>query len=299
MRSTVLHGFIRFFYQSLPSTIVFDVLSYHLQPAYYVANFTDAARYGRLDAPLAANLFSEVGLRGVLRLVMNATLLAQSWFKDASPLSNVPFWSLCYECVYYALFGITLYLRGMARVAGWVVTFVLIGPTVFLMYPIWLLGCAAYDWYREGELTSRLLRNLCLLSLLSIAGVHGSRALLARMHWDWFYAGRLVPFMDYVAIASVATMTPLCIALRRFSFSEHQTWPKLIRKVAAATFPLYLIHVPLYVLWTAMLPSMRASVPSRLIVLLFAITLAFLLTGPCDSLKNSLRKRMMPGLPLA
>ena len=108
-------------------TILFDLISAHVNPAYYAVNFGDSAQRVPSFLPFAQTLFSLTWFRGLFRIVLSLTMLSQSWFHDSSPLSNSPFWSLSYECVYYALFGIALYLRGKKRIIAWVVVFLLIG----------------------------------------------------------------------------------------------------------------------------------------------------------------------------
>jgi peptidoglycan/LPS O-acetylase OafA/YrhL len=271
-------------------TVLFDLVSSHFSPAYYAANFADTA--GRATTHIHP-LLSETWVRALVRIIISLAMLSQSWFRDSSPLSNGPFWSLCYECVYYALFGIALYLRGKKRIIAWIIVFLLIGPTIFLMFPLWLLGCAAYDAYQDGALKRKAVAKLVGFSLLSIAGVHGSRALIDHFHAHWFYIGRIVPSMDIVAIVTAAILTPLCIATRNLKISEDQLAVRVIRKVAAATYPLYLIHFPLFVLLAATVPYPHASLWAKLALIAIALTLSLLLSGPCDSFKDYLRKKLL------
>ena len=284
-------------------TILFDLTAARINPTLYAARFGDNITRPPTLVP-AQGLFSQtwisqiwisqIWIRGLFRIVISLSMLSQSWFHDSSLFSNSPLWSLSYECVYYALFGIALYLRGGKRIVACIVVFLLIGPTVFLMFPLWLLGCAAYDAYQDGALEKKSLAKLFLLSLLSIACIHGSRALIEHFHARWFYIGRLVPWMDTVAIAAVILLLPACIALRNLEISEDNLAVRIIRKLAAATFPLYLIHFPLFVLLAAVVPYPHASLRAKLALLATALTLGILLAGLCDNLKNYLRNRLLP-----
>jgi peptidoglycan/LPS O-acetylase OafA/YrhL len=277
-------------------TILFDLLSSHFNPAFYATNFGEGPGHGTFDLPVVHIALSQAWSH-VVRVLLSLTMLSQSWFRDSSPLSNSPFWSLSYECVYYALFGIALYLRGTKRVAGIILVFLLIGPTIFLMFPLWLLGCAAYDAYQDGALKRSSIIKLTVFSVLSLAGVHGSRALVEHCHANWFYIGRLVPSMDVVAIATVAILLPLCIAARNLQISEQHFVVRGIRRVAAATFPLYLIHFPLFVLIAAIVPYPHHSLWAKFALLATALTLSLLLASLCDSLKDHLRKTFLPARP--
>ena len=275
---------------ALALTLLFDLVSAHLQPAFYAINFSDLGRRGLSPAAAAHALNVGFWLRGSLRVAISLAMLSQSWFRDSSPLSNSPFWSIAYECVYYALFGITIYLRGRPRIFSWAIVFLLVGPTVILLYPLWLLGCAAYDAYAGGMRAQ--LPRLLGLSILSVASVHGVPLVIDRLGAHWFYVGRAVSSMDVVAIATAFLLPPLCTALRRVRVPGRHPLVRFIRRGAAATFPLYLIHFPLFVLLAASIPYRRETLISKLALLLAAFGLSFVMAGPCDRLKDYLRLRM-------
>jgi peptidoglycan/LPS O-acetylase OafA/YrhL len=275
-------------------TILFDLITAHANPAFYAANFGGSAERIPSFLPFAHTLFAQTWFRGLFRVFLSLTMLAQSWFRDSAPFSNSPFWSLSYECVYYALFGIALYLRGRKRIIACIIVFLLIGPTVFLMLPLWLLGCAAYDAYHDGFLRKKSIAKILSLSLLSIACVHGSRALIDHFHLHWFYIGRMVPWMDTVAIGTVLVLTPCCIALRNLQISEDHLAVRVIRRVAAATFPLYLVHFPLFVMLVAIVPYSHSSTWAKFALLTNALVLSILLAGPCDAFKDYLRNILQP-----
>ncbi len=295
LRRFAVDRIARIYSVALPAiaiTILFDLLSAHINPAYYKENVAGFVERMPSFVPFAYTIFSHTWALRAFRIVLSLAMLSQSWFRESSPLSNSAFWSLSYECVYYALFGIALYLRGRKRIVACIVLFLLIGPTIFLMFPLWLMGCAAYDAYQNG-INKKSLRRLLFPSLLSIACVHGTPLLIDHLHLGWFYIGRMVPWMDTVAIATVAVILPSCIALRNLRISEAHLAVRIIRKVAAATFPLYLIHLPVFVLLAAVVPLPRAGLGVKLALLSAAITLSVLLAGPCDAFKDYLRRRLL------
>src|ERR1700722_3682883 len=176
--------FARIYSVAIPAIllpILFDTISAHASHAWYYANFVGTLPPATHGASLIHTLLSQNWLRDAIRIFLNLTMLSQSWFQDISPLSNSPFWSLTYECVYYALFGFILYLRGSQRILAWLTVFLFIGPTVFLMFPLWLLGCATYDAYENG-FTPGTVTKLAGFSLLSLLCVHGSNALVVHLH---------------------------------------------------------------------------------------------------------------------
>jgi peptidoglycan/LPS O-acetylase OafA/YrhL len=296
LRRYTADRFARIYSVVLPAlavTIVFQIATAHFNYAYYHANFGNVG-HTTSRIPLVQALLSQTWLRDVVRYLCTLTMLSESWFQDAVPLFNSPFWSLSYECVYYALFGICLYLRGARRIVAWIIVFLLIGPTVFLMFPIWLLGCAAYDAYQNGIWKKNSLLKLSGFSLLSIAGVHGSQAVVEHFHLVWFNISRVdvIP-MDIVGIVTVAVILPLCIATRNLRISKEHIVVRGIKLAADATFPLYLLHFPLFALSAAIVPYPRASLLAKLALLAAALGLSIVLSVPCDHLKHYLRRLLL------
>ena len=75
------------------------------------------------------------------------TFSSQLWGYPVTPLSNTAYWSIPFECFYYALYGIALY--SLRRKWLWtVLLFVVAGPAIAMFYPIWLLGCWVHDSWR-------------------------------------------------------------------------------------------------------------------------------------------------------
>src|ERR1700724_3418473 len=81
------------------------------------------------------------------RLVQNLLFTSQFWSRSTALFSNGPFWSLSYECLYYAIYGCFFYLRGTWR---WIAALGLIalgGAHIALLFPLWVLGCILYEIY--------------------------------------------------------------------------------------------------------------------------------------------------------
>jgi peptidoglycan/LPS O-acetylase OafA/YrhL len=86
---------------------------------------------------------------------------------DLGAPENPPFWSLCYEVFFYALFGATLFLKSLTRALVLGALVFLAGIKVLLLMPVWLEGVAVvaiWQRWRPGPLPA------CALVLLSIGG---------------------------------------------------------------------------------------------------------------------------------
>jgi peptidoglycan/LPS O-acetylase OafA/YrhL len=72
-----------------------------------------------------------------------------------------------------------------------------------------------------------------------------------------------------------------------------------MRVLAEGTFPLYLMHFPLYVLIAAVVPYNYANPVSKIAMLLAAIASGVLLAFPTNRIKDRMRNRLrdlfMPG----
>ena len=68
------------------------------------------------------------------------TFLSESYQTAFAP--NPPYWSLCYEVWFYALFAVATFMEGWKRMA-WLAALALVaGPNVLLLLPVWLVGVA-------------------------------------------------------------------------------------------------------------------------------------------------------------
>ncbi len=56
------------------------------------------------------------------------------------PVWNPPYWSLCYEVWYYAIFGIVTFLQGWRRIFALLGSCIMAGPNILLLLPIWWVG---------------------------------------------------------------------------------------------------------------------------------------------------------------
>ena len=85
----------------------------------------------------------------LLSSVTDSLFVSQWLGMNITNPTNPVFWSLSYECSYYLLFGLIFFARGRKMWLGLAGVCVLLGLPILLLFPVWLLGCAAHDAYQR------------------------------------------------------------------------------------------------------------------------------------------------------
>ena len=262
-------------------TIVADSISLRLNPSYYLQGWGKA-----LEHP-------------ALGLLANITFTSQLWFANIAPLSDGPFWSLGYECIYYAIYGCAFYLAGKRRTLWLAFLFLLAGPKILCFLPLWISGAALHDLYQRWRSSDRAFYGVTIvISVLAFfAVVLGLDATaLAKCeemlnHLREFLIS-IYPGFDGVKNSMYLVFIPTLLLLLwtlllidRLPLVVHRNVNRAIRGMGEATFPLYLFHFPFFVLVAAAIPYDRNSAPAKLSILAIIIGLSIALGGPLDRLK--------------
>ena len=253
------------------------------------------------------------------QLAANLTFQAQDWGYEIRPLSNAPFWSLSFECFYYAIYGIAFYRVRGSRFLCFLLLLVA-GPSIALMLLVWLLGCFAFDGYlrlRRNQsgllISSGFLAGMLLLLfsargrfrelLLYVDEQHRtdwlSRLMLQVPHHELFFVGGRVPWLAYatpsfyvvgVVTAVVTIWSLLLIDHLRMDVGTVVTgWFRLL---ADSTFTLYLVHVPILILVVSVLGKPIRGWWFSFAIFCLTICIGVLLSMPFDTLKRNMRSRM-------
>ena len=265
-------------------TVLVDWIAMHASRDYYLAHW---GRY--MDHP-------------VQRLVQNLLFTSQFWSRSTALFSNGPFWSLSYECLYYAIYGCAFYLRGALRWVCVVGLIALGGAHIAFLLPLWVLGCVLYEAY--VRLTAQP-RRAWVHAGFAAAGVAGvllwrpaiaamfavknamTRAVLAHHHQP----PNLYWMRDYYRVGIPAAFLMLwgLVAVEGLRVPARAAWVRTVRVLAEGTFPLYVVHFPLYVLIGSVVPYNHGSVAARLTMLCCAIAFGVLLAFPTNRLKDAMR----------
>lgn len=184
-----------------------------------------------------------------VRYFLAGTFLNESWFLSAAPPLNRPLWSLSFEFWYYAIFGAWIF-RGKKTVG--IIIFLLVcalaGPKILLMMPIWLMGCVSF-WIPTPKLktgaawvivfSSLVISVLAMIYLPSFPKAIGTA--------PFYFANQFAT--DWVVglfIGLALWVLPLGAG-----FAVQAKWIGWFRKFADLTFPIYVLHHPLLVLFRA------------------------------------------------
>ena len=266
-------------------TIVSSYIAMRVNPAFYLPNWGM-----NHDRP-------------VLRIFMNLIFMAQSWNLTLDPFSNQPFWTLSYEVFYYVFYAVGFYLAGLRRAFWLVVVAILAGQHILLLLPLWLIGCLAQDVYQRirNVKISTMQLNLRFLAVGVAAGVLlplSVRLLLylkgfetrffwalhrapMNLHWAYIYYAEGIPI--------IFLLLWIMLLLDRVQIADKAAWVQWVRLLSEATFPLYLLHFPLYVLIVSIFPNERGNAWFKAGMLLMCIVVSALLAKPTVQFKNYLR----------
>lgn len=178
--------------------------------------------------------------------LLAALFLSESYTSGYPP--NAPYWSLCYEVWFYALFAAATYLTGIARAIWLGVLAAVAGPNILLLLPVWLVGVALVRMpiaRRVSVSMAPVVLAVALAALLMGPGLamDGYRLLHAIVPWHLGHS--LYAITDLaLAVAIAAAFAGLRALADKGCVLPAQAQPA-IRWAANMSFSLYLLHWPL------------------------------------------------------
>ena len=230
----------------------------------------------------------------LLGFALSAIFLGASWTLSVQPGSNVPFWSLNYEAWYYVLFAAAVFLQGRRRIIAIAAAALLAGPKILLLFPVWLMGVAAWRWR-----TALPPQWATLLAFGAVAGFVGLQAFGGQqLFWQpatpWvppFYSAH-----DYIVGALVALLI-VGLANARLPMPRAGL-ERLIRRLAGTTFGLYLLHYPLLNFFGTVIPGPADRAMHQILVfgLPFGVSVGF--AHLIEQRKGALKHALCAGLDM-
>jgi peptidoglycan/LPS O-acetylase OafA/YrhL len=226
----------------------------------------------RFDASLAAYYVRSMAW---LRYALTAVFCSEAGFWSAAPAANTPLWSLSYEFWYYVLFGCWFY-RGFDKKLLFLLlgACLIAGPKVLLLMPVWVLGVLAHQLPRPALPTAVA---WVLVGLFLIVAGGGSFYLPAL---PWVLGGK--PFFlsnQFLTDWVVGLLVSLAMwLLPEDGHSPNGAGVELLRTCGDLSFPLYVFHYPLFVLWRALF-GWQADSALQMSAAIVGVTVATILLG--------------------
>ncbi|WP_243652642.1 acyltransferase [Novosphingobium sp. PhB165] len=172
-----------------------------------------------------------------------------AWPGMPAPVWNPPYWSLCYEVWFYAIFAMAVFLRGWARVATIIIGCFSAGGAILLLMPVWLLGVVLTHTPAARRLPLPIAPVAMAVSLcLALALFEVDRAVLNPLLKAWWPGEvqwsewALADFaMGLIMVMALVSLRP--VAERFAGTVMRMKEPAAL--LAGFSFTLYLFHWPL------------------------------------------------------
>jgi peptidoglycan/LPS O-acetylase OafA/YrhL len=195
----------------------------------------------------ASTEYKEALTHPVLTFLLNATFLSESWTLSYPPFLDGQYWSLSYEVMYYLIFGLFVYTRGLLRWISSVLACAIAGPKIMVLFPCWLAGVVAYKYrnkFQAGTTTGWAVAIGAPLILITvfILGFKGVANELSN-RFEFIHNTRSEGFVRSWIVAAAFAIHLWGICQVRIAF------PVLVEtaahKLADMSYSLYLIHLPI------------------------------------------------------
>jgi len=210
------------------------------------------------------------------------------WYWDPIRLgTNVPLWSLSYEMAYYAVFAIAVFLRGHLRIVLMLGLCVLVGPNILLLLPCWYMGVWLYHHVADESFERRpfflvlvpvigyVLAQFIKLpeTLLFLTAHILSIEIFAQLRFSANFVWQLT-----VAMLFTAHLLALYHWCRDLGIGEGHL-VNVIRFLARASFPVYVLHFPVMYFAQATLGAYSQGLGRDLVLLVGTLATCLVLAA--------------------
>ena len=220
------------------------------------------------------------------------------WRLSEPAMSNGPFWSLNYEVWYYVAFAALFFCSGIVRWVAAAAVFAIMGPKLWLLFPIWLGGVAVQHLHRRGMPPRGLSRLAIALSIAAfillkttgferalddwVLGALGPALTRALGFSQWFVGDYLVGILMMLVVYAAGG------AELRLPASA----ARVVTGLAGLSFSLYVVHYPLLQLFSAFVPEPIGAAP--VLALLCALAFGAVFEPQRHTLRRLLTMRLAP-----
>ncbi|MCH8683978.1 acyltransferase family protein [Pedomonas mirosovicensis] len=223
--------------------------------------------------------------------------LNESWGSEMILPWNFPYWSICYEVFYYAMFGCLVFGRGPWRWLFFLLAALLAGPRVLALAPVWAMGV----WI---ALDPRLRLKSPLLGLALVVATWAAILWMGAAVWDdalktWLHA-TISGWWRLVSSEKMLTdhLLGLLVMANFIGFHACAPWfaglmariERPVRVAAGSTFSLYLFHRPMTHFLVAAGFDSKGNALVFTGFLLLIVTLCFLLAEVTEKRRDAARR---------
>ncbi len=259
-------------------TILCDILGRAINPSSY------------------SNIDNEL-INPVASILSGTAFVNQTWF-DIRVMSNSSYWSLGYEVWYYVFFGFLWFMRGPKKFFFLAVTLLMIGPSIVLYLPIWFMGVAVQKITIAKPLPVRFALPVYLLSIACSWALCLNKVLapinefVHNILGNSFFGLLHSPAERFPADYLLAIFLSLNIYafafLKEYPFIANEKLNKLVKFASSYTFSIYLYHMPLFFLVSAIVPFTTHPF-IHLIACVFVLPLTMMLGNFTEKKKDYFR----------
>jgi peptidoglycan/LPS O-acetylase OafA/YrhL len=269
----------RIFSVAIPAiaiTSVLDLSGFWLEPDVYPVD------YRAWDLPL-------------VRVITSALFLNEIWTLGIQLFTNVPYWSLNYEVWYYVLFGVLFFIEGKKRWVIFALLCLFLGPKILLLLPVWWLGVWIYRSERLQNISMGVAWVYVVLSFVLAAMYLGGD--LGKFGWDWVQVlvgvewhrqlsfSRQFPTDYFLGVALAMHFVGMRVVLKNF-VAIPDSFERVIRYLAGATFSVYLFHQPLLWFYSAVFSFVDEGLGRYVLVVPITIVTCFVLATYTEHKKD-------------
>lgn len=175
----------------------------------------------------------------------------------SGPVANPPFWSLCYEVWYYAIFAAATFFRGRRRFIYVTLLALFAGPRIVILMPVWLAGVwlqkriSGFEMTRAKGATFILVGAASAIVIASLAEkLAGLTQTLTTLGYPFFKSSQFW-LADWLITPSIVAIFAGAIPWSNASARWLERFAGPIRLAAGSSFTIYIIHWPILSLATA------------------------------------------------
>ena len=264
---------------ALALTFILDYIGASLRPDFYYGEVTRATAG---DANITDNVAQ--------RYLLSALFLQKWWVLELphpNPGTNNPFWSLSFEFAYYVSFFILTFMRGRMKIIMIAMLFLLTGPEVLALWPIWLLG--VFVWRARTKVSVRWGWLMTISALAGFTAFFYLRSDLRQIDIVLkSIFGRDLVSDYFVAICTALLVLGFSAVSRALPFSA--AWiAKPVRYIADHTFEVYLLHFPILYFAAAISPYPLGAPIRALFIYAVVLGTIFLVARATTPLRHAVR----------